>query len=323
MVGMVPVAVSMQSQMPRGPLRHDEPSAAEPHPKERGCVRLGPAAAAPQCSGVPVEIRGVPCGQRAAAGAPRTQPRSGRNPRGARGFCGVVVQRGGAAPKAERDRSPVAAGGVARERRNFLTTSALRTRWGRGRPVPVPEGRRRRLAGGKSVPADAAPGFRAASVCAPTGHRRKWPEATSGGENTAGRTPPKNFFDAPLGHGPFGGATGGRARWAGLPPANFLRSPSGTKRLALATILWSSAGGQGSGEILARREAFSRSAAVNAEHQPEQVGRRGRLGFQRVPPRFRGRCGWSSADTAALRGLRLRRSVVHRNRRDCTICLTA
>ena len=47
----------------------------------------------------------------------------------------------------------------------------------------------------------------------------------------------KNFFDAPLGHGPFGGVTGGRARCAGLPPANFLRGPSGTKSKAAATIL--------------------------------------------------------------------------------------
>ena len=30
-----------------GPQRHDERSAAEPQPKERGCVRRGPAAAAP------------------------------------------------------------------------------------------------------------------------------------------------------------------------------------------------------------------------------------------------------------------------------------
>ena len=86
---------------------------------------------------------------------------------------------------------PVAAGGVARERRNILTTSARRTRCGRGRPVPVPEGRRRKLAGGKAAPADAAPGNRAAWLRAPTGHRRKWPEATRGGGNVAGRTPPK------------------------------------------------------------------------------------------------------------------------------------
>ena len=47
----------------------------------------------------------------------------------------------------------------------------------------------------------------------------------------------KNFFDAPLGHGPFGGATGGRARCADLPPANFLRGPSGTKSGAFVTII--------------------------------------------------------------------------------------
>ena len=54
-------------------------------------------------------------------------------------------------------------------------------------------------------------------------------------------------------------------------------------------------------QFLARREDFTGSAAVCAEHQPQQVGRRGGLGFQRAPARFRGRCGWSSADSAALR----------------------
>ncbi len=86
---------------------------------------------------------------------------------------------------------PVAASGVARERWNTLTAFAWRTRCGRERPVPVPEGRRRRLAGGKAAPADAAPGNRAAWLRAPTGHRRKWPEATSGGGNAVERTPPK------------------------------------------------------------------------------------------------------------------------------------
>ena len=46
----------------------------------------------------------------------------------------------------------------------------------RGRPFPVPEGRRRRLAGGKSAPADAAPGNRAAWFRAPAGHRRTGPD---------------------------------------------------------------------------------------------------------------------------------------------------
>ena len=45
----------------------------------------------------------------------------------------------------------------------------------RGRTVPVPEGRRRRLAGGKSATADAAPGSWAEWLCAPAGHRRKGP----------------------------------------------------------------------------------------------------------------------------------------------------
>ena len=45
----------------------------------------------------------------------------------------------------------------------------------RGRPVPVPEGRRRRLAGGKSAPTDAAPGNRAEWLRAPAGHRRNSP----------------------------------------------------------------------------------------------------------------------------------------------------
>ena len=44
-------------------------------------------------------------------------------------------------------------------------------------------------------------------------------------------------------------------------------------------------------------------------HQPQRVGRKGRLGFQRVLARFRGCCGWSSADTAALLGQRPGRSV--------------
>ena len=46
----------------------------------------------------------------------------------------------------------------------------------RGRPVPVPEGRRRRLAGGKFAPADAAPGNGSELLRAPAGHRRNGPE---------------------------------------------------------------------------------------------------------------------------------------------------
>ena len=79
------------------------------------------------------------------------------------------------------------------------------------------------------------------------------------GENAA-----KDFFDAPPGHGRFGRATGGHARCACLPPANLLRSPSGTKNKALATVFWSSARGQGRARILARRTSRSRLAAGDA-----------------------------------------------------------
>ena len=72
--------------------------------------------------------------------------------------------------------------GAAEYSNDLRTANALRT----GRPVPVPEGRRRRLAGGKSAPADAAPGNRAEWIHAPTGHRRKWPKATRGGGDAAG-----------------------------------------------------------------------------------------------------------------------------------------
>ena len=172
----------------------------------------------------------------------------------------------------------------------------------RGRPVPVPEGRRRKLAGGKSAPADAAPGNRAGWLHAPAGHRRKWPEATSGGGHAAGYTLPKISSMPRWGMVRSAVQPGAAPAGAGLPPANFLRSPSGTKSRASATILRPSAGGHGGGKIRAAHAGFSRSAAVGAEHQQQQqIGRWARLGFHRWPPRFRGRCGWSSADTAALR----------------------
>ena len=76
-----------------------------------------------------------------------------------------------------------------------------------------------------------------------------------------GNAAAKNFFDAPLGHGPFGDATGGRARGAGLPPANFLRSPSGTKSNARATILQSSAGGPAAAKSLRRARIFEGCSA--------------------------------------------------------------
>ena len=92
------------------------------------------------CSGretswAPGEIRRFPCGQPVAAGAPRTQPRSGKKSRGARGFCRVVVQGGGAAAAVERDRSPVAAATSEPRRLEFLALSQMRNRCGRGSPA--------------------------------------------------------------------------------------------------------------------------------------------------------------------------------------------
>ena len=77
----------------------------------------------------------------------------------------------------------------------------------------------------------------------PNGASKKMARGDAGWRKCCGDAAPKNFFDAPLGHGPFGGATGGRVRCADLPPANFLRRPSGTKSKALATIFQPSGGG--------------------------------------------------------------------------------
>ena len=125
-----------------------------------------------------------------------------------------------------------------------------------GAPLSVPEGRRRRLAGGMSARADAAPGNVSEWVSAPAGHRRNssgvcralamdwfmgWVRFLLGGERLLRRLVARGmgtFFDAPLGHGPFGGPTGGRARCAGLPPANFLRGPSGTRTNRAGQTSW-------------------------------------------------------------------------------------
>ena len=63
----------------------------------------------------------------------------------------------------------------------------------------------------------------------------------------------KKFSDAPLGHAPFCGATGAAPAAAGLPPANLLRRPSGTKGQASATILRRSDRCQSNGKNLAAR----------------------------------------------------------------------
>ena len=83
----------------------------------------------------------------------------------------------------------------------------------RGRPVPVPEGRRRRLAGGKSAPADAAPGNCTELLRAPAGHRRNGPECRTFAGDLIGprrrataETPrdrrPRKLLRCPAGAGP-------------------------------------------------------------------------------------------------------------------------
>ena len=110
-----------------------------------------------------------------------------------------------------------------RERRKVLTTPGLRERCGRGPPAVrmllVPEGHRRKLAGGKSASADAAPGGCANRPC-PNGASEKVPVLSAVRHLAAGWPPPQtrpiltrartpspsrrvlvHFFDAPLGHG--------------------------------------------------------------------------------------------------------------------------
>ena len=78
-----------------------------PHPPARPCssqsggaathgARLGPprtSRSGPETAPAPVGISGVPGGQPAAAGAPRTQPRSGKNPRAPRGQAAPGLDR--------------------------------------------------------------------------------------------------------------------------------------------------------------------------------------------------------------------------------------
>ena len=95
--------------------------------------------------------------------------------------------------------------------------------------------------------------------------------ADEGWRRCSGAAATKNFFDAPLGHGPFGVATGAAPAGAGLPPANFLRGSSGTNSKAVATLLWWSAGGQGIRKTLAAHEDFpwhERSAPTSPSSSP-------------------------------------------------------
>ena len=206
---------------------------------------------------------------------------------------------------------------------------------GRGRPVPVPEGCRRRLAGGKSAPADAAPGKRWEWLRAPAGHRRNGQRCgvIAGDlictrrqvvEETAGWATTKNSPMPRWGMPHWTWQPGAAPAVAGLPPANFLRCPSGTKHQASETFLRWAYGCQGNVKPPAAREDSSRSAAVCAEHQPQPVGRMTRLGFRRVPagfgaaaagpPRTQPR-SWVAAPPLGVHSV----AVIHHDRPRCTV----
>ena len=164
----------------------------------------------------------------------------------------------------------------------------------------VPEGRRRKLAGGARASGRGPRGPRRTGH-APAGHRRSFSRRPSHsvsatarhlgqvGSPAIGRCPGP-FLRCPAGarsHSPrFPGAA---SAGADLPPANLLRRPSGTGtgpprtdkgkpparewrskllRLRLRRAVLQLC------KILARREDFSRSAAVCAEHQPQPAGPR-------------------------------------------------
>ena len=113
-----------------------------------------------------------------------------------------------------------------RDTMNTARRSGNRTSWNRDsrasgfswsvrcRPVPVPEGRRRRLAGGKSAPADAAPGKCAEWLRAPAGHRRT---GLGCGPTTGDPTGPRQWVMAAT-------LRGGRR-------PKFLRCPAGACRV--------------------------------------------------------------------------------------------
>ena len=175
--------------------------------------------------------------------------------------------------------------GAASERRNRPTTSARPTHGrraahaprARARRVPVPEGRRRRLAGGKSAPADAAPGNGTELLRAPTGHRRKWPAAMRGGGNGAPKTPPKTSLMPRWGMAHSAAQPGAAPAGAGLPPATLLRCPSGTRSQVSAAGVWCSA------YTAALREKASRRTSMSARGRSRSAARTLGESRQRIP----------------------------------------
>ncbi len=161
-----------------------------------------------------------------------------------------------------------------------------------GKPGSRPGGTPEEISRGQVRPSGRRPRKRCRLAPCPSGASKKQARDDECWRKSSGENAAKNFFDAPLGHGLFGFATGGRARCAGLPPANFLRGPSVTKNKAVITIFWSSARGQGRAKIPARRTSRSRLAAGDASDAngcPRGFGAAA-AGPRRTQPRFSGRC---------------------------------
>ena len=191
----------MQSEMPRGPPRPDEHRAAEPQPKERGCVRRGPAAAAPKPRRHPLESAASHAGNllRLVLRAHRRAP-------------GRIL--------AAREDFPVVPAASSPSQRIAVAAWLL-----------VPEGRRRKLAGGKPASAGAAPGC---------GVKRDMPqrgiEEAFGAVRRRGQVGPSAIsqHSGPFLRCPAGARSHaspllpGAASAADWPPANLLRRPSGT-----------------------------------------------------------------------------------------------
>ena len=182
----------------------------------------------PESPQAPVGISSLPWDQPAAAGAPRTQPCSGKNPRGALEFCRVVVQRkttagiGPGSHQAVNQYRPVnswfplyynsSKSSRAARILPLRCQSAEHRRIVSDAGLLVPEGRRRKLAGGKPAPAGAAPGCHAKRAMPQRGIGEVFgvarpalfrPPLVASGRSGRQRATsiPGHFFDAPLGHG--------------------------------------------------------------------------------------------------------------------------
>ena len=191
----------------------------------------------------------------------------------------------------------------------------------RDRAVPVPEGRRRRLAGGKSAPADAAPGSWAEWLCAPAGHRRNgpgcWPVTGCriGPTRRAvaemircGRR--QKLLRCPAGACPVRRGNRGlrplpracpRLISCGVPPGRSARR----QRRVSDGLLVANATARPARALIPPFPFPCPKFPCQLGPAPERLRpARGRKKPQ--APRLRGcRCGWSAADTAALLGLRL------------------